>query len=103
MAIYEGRAFVNLSEDQIYDRICAEGGIPRYVEEPPATVFKSLLNPSELGLAFLRGSAEVRVGEHVYHCVPGDRLTIPCGVPHSAVVGTEGVAYLLTEVVTCTD
>jgi hypothetical protein len=103
MSIYEHRAFINMSEDQIYSSISAEGGIPRRVKEEPGSVFDSHRNPTDLVLAFLRGSAEIRVGEHVYHCVPGDKLNIPGSAPHSAVVGTQGVVYLLAECVTCTD
>jgi hypothetical protein len=103
MGIFEPRAYVGLSDDQIYSRICSEGGIPRLVKEDPGAIFDAHRNPCDMVLAFLRGSAEIRVGEKVYHCVSGDRLTIHGSTPHSAVVGTQGVVYLLAEVVTCTD
>lgn len=68
------------------------------------TLSASLRNVSyDLVLAFLRGSAEIRIGDQVYHCVPGDKLNIPGVMPHSGVVGTEGVVYLMTQVVNCAD
>lgn len=103
MGIYERQAYINLNEDEIFGQITREGYTPRRVVEAPGSVYDSHTNPCDLVLAFLRGSAEIRVGEHVYHCVPGDKLNIPGCLPHSAVVGTQGLVYLMTQVENCSD
>jgi len=59
MGIFEPRTYVGLSEDQIYSRICSDGGIPRLVKEDPGAIFDAHRNPCDLVLAFLRGSAEI--------------------------------------------
>lgn len=103
MGIYERQAYINLSEDQIFSRLTSEGHTPRRVVEAPGALYDSHTNPCDLVLAFLRGSAEIRVGNQVYHCVAGDKLNIPGSLPHSAVVGTQGVVYLMTQVENCSD
>ena len=103
MAIYEHQAYSNLSETEILNRVSCEGCAPRRVIEAPGAIYSTHKNTYDLVLAFLRGSAEIRVGENVYHCVAGDKLNIPGHLPHSAVVGTKGVVYLLTQVVNAAD
>lgn len=103
MGIYENQKYGGLSEDEIFARLTCEGHRPIRVIEQPGAIYDSHLNTYDLVLAFLRGSAEIRVGEQVYHCIPGDKLNIPGSLPHSAVVGTQGVVYLMTQVVNCAD
>lgn len=103
MGIYERQAYINLSEDEIYGKLTTEGHTPRRVNEAPGAIYDSHTNRCDLVLAFLRGSADIRVGKYVYHCVAGDKLNIPGSLPHSAVVGTTGVVYLMTQVEYCAD
>lgn len=103
MGIYESQKYQNLSEDEIFARLTCEGHRPSRVVEAPGAIYDSHRNTYDLVLAFLRGSAEIRVGAHVFHCVAGDKLNIPGNLPHSAVVGTQGVVYLMTQVVNCAD
>ncbi len=103
MGIYEPGAYSHLSEDQILGRLTCEGHRPRRVVEQPGAIYQSHRNSYDLVLAFLRGSADIRVGDHLFHCVSGDKLNIPGSTPHSGVVGTEGVVYLMTQVVNCAD
>lgn len=103
MGIYESQAYGNLSEDEIFGKLSCEGCAPHRVVEGPGAVYDNHRNSYDLVLAFLRGSAEVRVGQQVYHCVAGDKLNIPGDLPHSAVIGTQGVVYLMTQVVNCAD
>ncbi len=103
MGIYESQTYARLNEDEIFAQLACEGYAPRRVNEVPGSVYDCHRNDCDLVLAFLRGSAEVRVGDHVYHCVAGDKLNIPGVLPHSAVVGTEGVVYLMTQLENCAD
>lgn len=103
MGIYERQKYSGLSEDEIFARLTCEGHRPTRVVDPPGAIYDSHLNTYDLVLAFLRGSAEIRVGEQVYHCIPGDKLNIPGSLPHSGIVGTQGVVYLMTQVVNCAD
>ncbi|MEO8395410.1 MAG: hypothetical protein ABI700_20620 [Chloroflexota bacterium] len=103
MAIYEQQAYRSLNEYEILSKISCEGCTPHRVIEAPGAVYGTHKNSYDLILAFLRGSAEIRVGEKVYQCVAGDKLNIPGRLPHSAVVGKKGVVYLLTQVVSAAD
>src|SRR5690242_20507163 len=103
MAIYEHLAYGNLNETEILNKVSCEGCTPHRIIERPGAVYGTHKNPYDLVLAFLRGSAEIRVGEKVYHCVAGDKLNIPGNLPHSAIVGKKGVVYLLTQVVSAAD
>jgi|SRR4051812_28357521 len=103
MAIYEHQIYSNLNETEILNKVSCEGYAPRRVIEAPGAIYSTHKNAYDLVLAFLRGSAEIRVGGNVYHCVAGDKLNIPGELPHSAVVGTKGVVYLLTQVVSAAD
>src|SRR3990172_6082415 len=53
-------------------------------------------HPYHKVLFCVRGSIRFQAGEPPEDCDlrPGDRLDIPPGTPHSAVVGTEGVSCL---------
>ncbi|MBI1258803.1 MAG: hypothetical protein GC204_15140 [Chloroflexi bacterium] len=103
MAIYERQFYSDLNENEILSRVSCEGHAPRRVIEAPGAIYGTHKNSYDLVLAFLRGSAEIRVGEKVYHCAPGDKLNIPGSLPHSAIVGSKGVVYLLTQVVSAAD
>jgi mannose-6-phosphate isomerase-like protein (cupin superfamily) len=103
MGIYEPGAYSDLSEDQIFGKLTCEGHRPHRAIERPGAVYQTHKNTYDLVLAFLRGSADILVGDRMYHCVPGDKLNIPGSTPHSGVVGTQGVVYLMTQVVNCAD
>ena len=103
MGIYESQAYSDLSEAEIFCRLTAEGYSPSRIIDAPGAVYENHKNSYDLILAFLYGSAEVRISEHVYHCVPGDKLNIPGSQPHSAVIGNQGVVYLMTQVVSGAD
>ena len=103
MAIYEKQFYRNLNSDQIYVKLTCEGHTPRRVVEAPHAIYDCHKNAYDLVLAFLSGSAEIKIGDQTYHCAAGDRLNIPGVAPHSAVVGAEGVVYLMTQMVSCAD
>ena len=103
MAIHEQQTYNDLNENEILSLVSCEGYTPRRVIEPPGAIYSTHKNSYDLVLAFLHGSAEIRVGEKLYHCVAGDKLNIPGSLPHSAVVGNRGVVYLLTQVVSAAD
>lgn len=103
MGIHESKIYRGFTEDEIFGMLTCEGHRPTRVVEAPGAIYDSHRNSYDLVLAFLRGSAEIRIGTQVYHCVPGDKLNIPGDQPHSGIVGTQGVVYLMTQVVNCAD
>lgn len=86
-----------MSEDQVRVELSKRGYNPQRIEEPPGAVYDGHKNPTDLLLAYLKGSADVRVGDREFHCTAGDLLEIPGNTEHSARVGENGVVYLMTE------
>ncbi|HVU15002.1 MAG TPA: hypothetical protein VHD90_27200 [Phototrophicaceae bacterium] len=103
MGIYEAQAYGHLSDDEIFSQISCEGCGSTKVVDHPGAIYDRHKNRYDLVLAFVRGSADVRVGDHVYHCVRGDKLNIPGDMPHSAVIGAHGAVYFMTQVENCAD
>ncbi len=90
-------------EHEIAVELSREGLAPKRVVEAPGSRYDWHKNAFDILMAFLEGSAEIRIGEDVYRCKPGDRLVISGGIEHSAVVGDEGCVYLMTQCPTCAD
>jgi hypothetical protein len=88
-----------MDETQICERLSREGYNPRRVAEPPGAIYENHRNAHDMLLAFVTGSADVRIGRDLYHCVGGDRLNIPGDIEHSATIGADGVVYFMTQVV----
>lgn len=103
MGIHERQYYRNLKEDEIFARLSCEGHTPSRVVDAPGTVYDSHMNSYDLVLAFIKGSAEIKIGDTVYPCIAGDKLNIPGSRPHSAVVGQYGVVYYVTQTVNCSD
>jgi quercetin dioxygenase-like cupin family protein len=98
MAIHERQLYQNLSEDEVSSRLSGEGYAPHRVSEPAGATYDNHKNSYDLILAFVEGSADVKISGQVYPCKAGDRLNIPGDQPHSAVVGSDGVTYLMVQV-----
>ncbi|MBE2272451.1 MAG: AraC family ligand binding domain-containing protein [Anaerolinea sp.] len=99
MAIHEPGVYAGMDEAAINEQVSRQGHTARKVEEPPGAVYDNHKNAHDLVLAFVRGSAEIRIGEETFHVAGGDRLNIPGDQPHSARVGADGVTYYMTQVV----
>lgn len=98
MAIHEPQVYKNLNEEEVSAKLSGEGYQPNRVIEPPDARYDNHLNSYDLILAFVAGSADVKVADTVYACIAGDRLNIPGDQPHSATIGREGVTYLMVQV-----
>lgn len=96
-AIYEPRAFAGKDEASVRAAVQREGWEPLLIHDPPGTVYPPHQHPEAKLLVFLRGSMEVKVDNAVYRCLPGDKLVIPGGVEHAAVVGPEGCVFFWSE------
>lgn len=103
MAIHQPQYYRSLSEDQIYCALTSEGFAPQRVVNAPGTVYGSRRERCDLILAFIQGSADIQIGDKHYACVAGDRLNVPGARPHSAIVGEQGVTYLMTQLELCAD
>lgn len=91
------------SEHEIAVELGREGLAPRRVVEAPGSRYDAHKNSYDILLAFLSGTAHIRIGKREYVCRKGDRLIISGGIEHSAVVGVDGCIYLMTECPTCAD
>jgi quercetin dioxygenase-like cupin family protein len=81
------------SEQALDELLRAEGLQPRWWSNGPGDRYGGHSHPYHKVLYCARGSIRFtseRTGEH-YELEPGDRLDLPPGTPHSAVVGTDGV------------
>jgi hypothetical protein len=94
---YEPQLFANLDADGVRDRLRSEGWDPVPIQDRPGYVYPPHSHAETKVLAFLAGSMEVRVGAYTYRCLPGDRVVIPGGVEHAALVGPEGCTFFWSE------
>jgi quercetin dioxygenase-like cupin family protein len=98
MACYKPGFYLGVDESDICEALTREGYRPRRIEEPPGAIYDRHQHLTDLLLAYVRGSADVRIGDRVYACRAGDRLVIPGNIEHSAKIGPDGVVYLMTEI-----
>jgi quercetin dioxygenase-like cupin family protein len=81
------------SEEMVDGLLRSEGLRPSWWSNGPGDRYGSHSHPYHKVLYCARGSIRFtngRTGEH-YDLTAGDRLDLPPGTPHSAVVGAEGV------------
>ena len=90
---YQGK-----SEDEIASDLSSQGLRPQRVNDAPGSTYSGHKNSDDILMAFVAGSAQVRVGDQVYECEAGDRVLIDGQTEHSADVGPQGVTYLMTQV-----
>ncbi|HLU10336.1 MAG TPA: AraC family ligand binding domain-containing protein [Oceanobacillus sp.] len=98
MARYKPGFYLGRDEAGICAALSCEGYRPQRIEEPPGAVYDAQRHLTDILIAYVQGSAEVRVGDRIYNCRAGDRLLIPGNIEHSAKIGPEGVVYLMTEI-----
>lgn len=89
--------YAGLSEEETEARIREEGFDPMKYHNNPGDVYALHQHPETKLLAFLEGTMEAKVGEETFSCSKGDKLIIPGGVPHSAVVGKDGCIFFWSE------
>ena len=84
------------TEGAIREVFRREGLSPSEWSNGPGDRYAVHSHPYHKVLFCVRGSIRFQAGEPPEDCDlrPGDRLDIPPGTPHSAVVGTEGVSCL---------
>lgn len=95
---YHGR-----TEHEIAVDLGQEGLAPRRIVEQPGSRYDSHKNAFDILMAFVAGTAHIRIGQKTYVCQAGDRLIINGGIEHSALVGDNGCVYFMTQCPTCAD
>lgn len=95
--------YLGRSEQEIAVDLGREGLTPRRIVEQPGSRYDRHKNPFDILLAFVDGSADIRIGERTYQCRRGDRLVLSSGIEHSAVIGDNGCVYFMTQCPTCAD
>lgn len=83
------------TEESILQRMIGEGLVPHRWANGPGDVYPPHRHPYHKVLYVARGSIrfELQPGGSI-DLYPGDRLDLPSGIEHSAVVGPEGVVCL---------
>jgi quercetin dioxygenase-like cupin family protein len=97
IAHYDPQAFTSVDAASVHAAVEREGWAPLLIHDPPGAVYPPHQHPEAKLLVFLRGSMEVKVGGAVYRCLPGDKLIIPGGVEHAALVGPDGCIFFWSE------
>jgi quercetin dioxygenase-like cupin family protein len=95
--------YLGRSEHEIAVDLGREGLAPKRIVEQPGSRYDRHKNAFDILMAFVSGSANIRIGERNYVCRAGDRLIISGGIEHSAVVGDNGCVYFMTQCPTCAD
>ncbi len=72
--------------------LAARGGVPRKWSNRPGDTYAEHSHPYYKVLFCLEGSIEFTTPVGVFQLSPGDRLDLPPGTPHAALVGPAGVA-----------
>jgi quercetin dioxygenase-like cupin family protein len=98
MARHKPGFYFGVDEAGICEALSREGYRPQRIEEPPGAVYDAHQHLTDLLIAYVRGSADVRIGDRIYNCRAGDRLLIPGNIEHAAHIGPNGVVYLMTEI-----
>ena len=74
-----------------------EGLTPRWWSSGPGEVYASHEHGFQKVLYCAKGSITFTTPAGEYELAPGDRLELPAGTPHSAVVGADGVKCVEAE------
>jgi mannose-6-phosphate isomerase-like protein (cupin superfamily) len=82
------------SEAALEETLRSEGLSPRWWSNGPGDTYGSHAHPYHKILYCAQGSIEFRLDaeDEALDLHAGDRLEIPAGTPHSALVGPEGVS-----------
>lgn len=95
--LHESGVFWRLDESTIKQLLRLEGWTPTAVDDPPGHVYPPHSHDAVKMIAIIHGGIEVRVGHETYRCLSGDKLVVPAGVEHAAVVGPSGCRFLWSE------
>ena len=96
-SIFARQAFANLDAATVLAQLRRDGWDPVPIHDRAGYVYPPHSHAETKLLAFLSGSMDVRVGEETYRCLPGDRVVIPGGVEHAAIVGPDGCQFFWSE------
>lgn len=82
----------DLDEGALLDRLVQEGlGDVHGYDDVPDGRYDSHVHPFDKVLHCVRGGVVFTTPEGALALGPGDRMLLPAGTPHSAVVGPDGV------------
>jgi mannose-6-phosphate isomerase-like protein (cupin superfamily) len=95
--VYQRGLYSEIDQTDIRQRVMDEGWIPYVIDEPPGYAYAPHRHEEAKLIVILRGEMDVTLESETIHCRPGDKLTIPGGMEHAAVMGAEGCAYFWSE------
>lgn len=85
--------YIGMSKNEVYEKVVELGYRPILIDDLPGRVYHKHSHAETKILAFVRGNMQVWVEGEEYECEEGDRLIIPGGKEHSAVVGDGGCEF----------
>ena len=95
--IFEKGAYKGLSSEEIKGKLRKDGLRPELVNEPANTSESPHTHAQGYVVVHIRGSMTVSSTDRDYEMQPGDKITIPPEVDHTADFGGEGSQYLWAE------
>lgn len=95
--VYEPGKYAGIVRSEIRAIIEREGWTPYVIDEPAGYTYEPHHHAESKLIVVLEGEMEVTLGDDALRCRPGDRLTIPGGEVHAAVMGECGCLYFWSE------
>ena len=95
--MYQAKFYKTIDREKIEEDIRKEGFDPLIVSNTPGFVYEKHQHQATKLLAFLKGSMNVKVGDKIHHCEPGDKLVIPGNTLHESVVNRTGCTFFWSE------
>lgn len=89
--------YADLSQEEIKEKIIAEGFDPIVFSNTPGFVYHKHSHKETKLLAFLSGTMTLTVENETFVCKAGDKVLIPGNLIHAAVVGPEGCTFFWSE------
>ena len=92
--IFEKGFYIGRSNEDIESDFLKQGYQSQLVSEPPNSSEDPHTHSETYIVVCTLGEMAVSSGIQHYDMVPGDKITIPAGVEHTAAFGSEGSTYL---------
>jgi len=83
------------NEEEIFKKLKKEGYVNLFVwSDPPNAFYDWHVHPFNEVRWVVEGEITIETEERVYRLKPGDKLKVPAGTRHKALVGSSGVTYV---------
>jgi len=95
--MFQKAFFKEKSREKIIATMEEEGFSPKLIKDSPNFIYEPHNHPETKYLVCLEGSMKIIINGKEYDFEPGDKLIVPGGTKHSAVVEGNGCTFLWSE------